>query len=190
MLPPNGERRAGPATHWLSCSDERDIHADASRTPSLPVPSWSQCATCLDESLDELVRGRNVRGLLRADAHITFATHRTFCDVTNETTGTGTGKKTPGEPGHTRPVQYPHRHRRRRLQVPRLTSYTIFDPVVVNWSWCVRRSVYKYCDSSGHLRVRDDISVANPKSLRSSQRRIRTMHTGTIGSDEGCNDTG
>ena len=69
-MPPNGERRAGPASHWLSCSDERDIHADASRTPSLPVPSWSQCATCLDESLDELVRGRNVRGLLRADARI------------------------------------------------------------------------------------------------------------------------
>ena len=69
-MPPNGERWAGPATHWLSCSDERDIHAAASRTSSLPVPSWSQCATCLDESLNELVRGRNIRGLLRADACI------------------------------------------------------------------------------------------------------------------------
>jgi len=116
MLPPNGERRAGPATHWLSCSDERDIHADASRTPSLPVPSWSQCATCLDESLDELVRGRNVRGLLRADAHIPcdiglFAIRRKL----PYRYSTVPVKRHRGEPGHTRDTGQtrgaePHNH--------------------------------------------------------------------------------
>ena len=106
-MPPNGERWAGPATNWLSCSDERDIHAAASRTSSLPVPSWSQCATCLDESLNELVRGRNIRGLLRADACIgndigprQCATRDEIQNERNsELSSTGTGKKTPGGAG-------------------------------------------------------------------------------------------
>jgi len=174
-LPPIGCRVVMNATSTLTLLGRRPCQYRAGANAQ---PAWTSHLTSSSAdatSADCCVRMRT--SLLRRFG--LFAT-------TNETTGTGTGKKTPGEPGHTRPVQYPYRHRRRRLQVPRLTSYTIFDPVVVNWSWCVRRSVYKYCDSSGHLRVRDDISVANPKSLRSSQRRIRTMHTGTIG----CNDTG